>query len=110
MSREYTRFTVNQRLQHIFMFVPFIILVLTGFPIKFPDSKFWEVILAGVGGIESARMIHRVAAAVMILDFAFHVIYKYLHLYCNESFLVWGACSRSTENRYPSGTIDLDDR
>lgn len=75
MSREYVRFTVNQRLQHIFMFVPFIILVLTGFPIKFPDSTFWEVVLAGVGGIESARLIHRIAAAVMILDFAFHVVY-----------------------------------
>lgn len=80
MSKEYTRFSVNQRLQHIFMFVPFIILVLTGFPIKFPDSNFWSWVMNAVGGIENARIVHRVAAAVMIADFAFHVMYIFYNL------------------------------
>ncbi len=75
MSNEYLRFTVNQRLQHVFMFVPFIFLVLTGFPIKFPDNAFWTLVLNLVGGIDTARLIHRIAAAVMIADFTFHVIY-----------------------------------
>ena len=80
MSREYTRFSLSQRLQHIFMFVPFIILVITGFPIKFPDSVFWSALMDGMGGIENARFVHRVAAAVMILDFAFHIFYLFYNI------------------------------
>ena len=80
MSRDYTRFSVSQRLQHIFMFVPFIILVLTGFPIKFPDSSFWNVTMIIFGGIENARFVHRLAAAVMIMDFGFHVLYIFYNI------------------------------
>ncbi len=87
MSRDYTRFTLNQRLQHIFMFVPFIILVLTGFPIKFPDSDFWGMVMAAIGGIEMARSIHRFAAAVMIIDFGFHIIYVFYNLIKNRPSL-----------------------
>ncbi len=84
MSQDYTRFSLNQRLQHIFMFVPFIILVLTGFPIKFPESEFWSYVMSAAGGIENARVIHRVAAAVMILDFGFHIIYVFYNLIKNR--------------------------
>ncbi len=87
MSQDYTRFSVSQRLQHIFMFVPFIILVLTGFPIKFPDSSFWTVVMSVVGGIEVARSIHRFAAAVMILDFGFHILYIFYNLVKNRPSL-----------------------
>jgi len=80
MSQDYTRFSLNQRLQHIFMFVPFIILVLTGFPIKFPESQFWSVVMSAAGGIDKARVIHRFAAGVMILDFSFHILYVFYNL------------------------------
>ena len=42
MSQDYTRFTLSQRLQHIFMFVPFIILVLTGFPHQISRERILE--------------------------------------------------------------------
>ncbi len=87
MSREYTRFSINQRLQHIFMFVPFIILVITGFPIKFPDSAFWSMVMSAVGGIEMARSIHRFAAAIMIIDFAYHIIYVFHNIFKNRPSL-----------------------
>ena len=87
MSQDYTRFTLSQRLQHIFMFVPFIILVLTGFPIKFPESEFWSFIMSAAGGIENARLIHRFAAAIMILDFAYHIVYVAYNLIKNRPSL-----------------------
>ncbi len=87
MSQDYTRFTLSQRLQHIFMFVPFIILVLTGFPIKFPESEFWSVVMSAAGGIQNARIIHRFAAAVMILDFGFHILYVAYNLIKNRPSL-----------------------
>jgi cytochrome b subunit of formate dehydrogenase len=84
MSREYTRLSLNQRLQHIFMFVPFIILVFTGFPIKYPEVGFGTFIFSILGGIENARAIHRVAAAVMIIDFVFHVAYVLYNVIVNR--------------------------
>jgi cytochrome b subunit of formate dehydrogenase len=71
--RVFQRFTRGQRLQHIFMLVPFIVLVMTGFPLKFPSSAFWAFTLEQLGGVERLRLVHRAAAAVMIIDFAGHV-------------------------------------
>jgi cytochrome b subunit of formate dehydrogenase len=55
------------------MLVPFIVLVMTGFPLKFPSSAFWAFTLEQLGGVERLRLVHRAAAAVMIIDFAGHV-------------------------------------
>ena len=71
--RLFKRFSRSQRLQHIFMFVPFIVLVLTGFPLKFPTSAFWAMTMEQVGGVDRLRIIHRVAAVIMIGDFIGHV-------------------------------------
>lgn len=79
-ERLFTRFTLSQRLQHVFMFVPFIALVLTGFPIKFPESTFWEHSIQLFGGVDNIRLLHRIAAAVMIADFVVHVIYVLANL------------------------------
>jgi len=79
-QRVFRRFTVAQRLQHVFMFVPFILLVLTGFPIKFPESEFWNYSVRLFGGVDAIRLVHRIAAAVMIADFCFHVLYVLANL------------------------------
>jgi len=85
MSRTFLRLTLAQRLQHLFMFVPFIILVVTGFPIKFYDSSFWTVLLNLIGGIENARFIHRIAATIMLIDFIFHVFYIFYNIIINKT-------------------------
>jgi formate dehydrogenase subunit gamma len=84
-EREFVRFTYSHRLMHLFMFVPFIILVLTGFPIKFPDSGFWDIFVSLFGGIENMRLYHRLAAAVMIVDFVVHVIYIFYKIIRNKT-------------------------
>jgi cytochrome b subunit of formate dehydrogenase len=83
--REILRFSTSQRLQHIFMFVPFVVLVLTGFPIKFPDNYFWAHSVAFFGGIQVVRTVHRLAAVVMIADFAFHVCYVLFNIVRNRT-------------------------
>lgn len=87
MSKKYMRLTLSQRLQHIFMFVPFIILVLTGFPIKFSTNEFWIKVLEILGGIENIRAIHRIAAVIMIADFIFHVFYVLFNIIRNRTTL-----------------------
>ena len=67
-----TRMTANQRWQHLILFSSFIILVITGFALKFPDSWFAE--LLGMG--EHLRsIVHRVAGVVLISAGIYHVFY-----------------------------------
>ena len=67
-----TRMSRNQRIQHILLFSSFIVLVLTGFALKFPDS--WFSNLLGLG--ERMRAItHRVAAVILIGSGLYHFFY-----------------------------------
>ena len=70
-----TRMSRNQRLQHVLLFSSFIVLVLTGFALKFPDS--WFASLLGLG--EKVRSIaHRVAAVILIGVGTYHLFYLVL--------------------------------
>jgi cytochrome b subunit of formate dehydrogenase len=58
------RFDTRQRVEHAAVILLFAVLALTGFPQKFPDSR-WAPLLAGaVGGIGSARFLHRAAGVL----------------------------------------------
>jgi len=66
------RMTTNQRWQHLILLTSFIILVITGFALKFPNSWLAEVL--GMG--EKLRSItHRVAGVVLIAAGIYHVFY-----------------------------------
>ena len=66
------RMTTNQRWQHLILLSSFIILVITGFALKFPDSWFAEIL--GMG--EHVRsIIHRIAGVVLIGAGFYHVFY-----------------------------------
>ncbi len=66
------RMTSNQRWQHLILLTSFIVLVITGFALKFPDS--WFAAVLGMG--EQLRsIIHRVAGVVLIGAGIYHVFY-----------------------------------
>jgi len=66
------RMTANQRWQHLVLLVSFIVLVLTGFALKFPDS--WISTALGMG--EQLRsIVHRIAGVVLISAGIYHVFY-----------------------------------
>jgi cytochrome b subunit of formate dehydrogenase len=66
------RMTTNQRWQHLTLLSSFIILVITGFALKFPDS--WVAEVLGMG--ESLRStVHRIAGVVLIGAGIYHVFY-----------------------------------
>lgn len=66
------RMTLNQRWQHVALFTSFIILVITGFALKFPESWFAHVL----GMSEHLRsLIHRIAGVALISAGIFHVFY-----------------------------------
>lgn len=69
------RFDFHQIIQHAGLMVSFIILVLTGLPLKFSEaaiSKWW---IALWGGVEVTRSAHYVGAWVMIAACVYHIIY-----------------------------------
>jgi cytochrome b subunit of formate dehydrogenase len=67
-----TRMTVNQRWQHLILLSSFIVLVITGFALKFPDTWFAHTL--GMG--ENLRgTIHRIAGCALIGAGIYHVFY-----------------------------------
>lgn len=67
-----TRMTVNQRWQHLILLTSFIVLVITGFALRFPDSWIAQMI----GLTEHLRsIVHRIAGVVLIAAGIYHVFY-----------------------------------
>jgi cytochrome b subunit of formate dehydrogenase len=68
------RMTANQRWQHLILLSSFIVLVITGFALRFPNS--WIAALLGNGNGEKLRsVIHRVAGVILIGAGFYHVFY-----------------------------------
>jgi formate dehydrogenase gamma subunit len=70
--RSIVRLTANQRAQHWLLLISFIVLVLSGFALQYPDS--WLAWLLGANEW-LRRIIHRVAAVVMLIVGTYHVLY-----------------------------------
>jgi cytochrome b subunit of formate dehydrogenase len=70
----YVRFTWSQRVQHIALMASFTLLALTGLPQRYPASGIGEALIAALGGIESVRIVHRVAAVVMMATGIVHLL------------------------------------
>jgi cytochrome b subunit of formate dehydrogenase len=68
------RFNGGMRLQHAFLVIVFVVLCLTGFPMKFPEAPWAPVIYDLFGGINGAPIVHRIAGVALLLGFALHII------------------------------------
>jgi cytochrome b subunit of formate dehydrogenase len=67
-----TRMSVNQRWQHLILLTSFVILVITGFALKFPNT--WFAHTFGMG--ENLRsFIHRAAGVILIAAGIYHLFY-----------------------------------
>ncbi len=75
-ARRYPRFGRLDRIQHLLMLVSFLVLAATGLPQKFVYLNIHAVdaSIDLMGGIETVRIIHRVAATVLMLVTAFHLL------------------------------------
>ena len=72
----YVRMTLNERIQHAAMFSSFILLALTGFMLRYPDS-WWVLAIREWGGsfFQVRGLVHRIAAVVMIGISLYHLFY-----------------------------------
>jgi formate dehydrogenase subunit gamma len=74
-QRYYQRFNLFERWQHIILFSTVTVLVLTGFPLRYYDVPFWRWVYSLFGGLEVARVLHRIFGIIFIVDFTVHVVY-----------------------------------
>ena len=73
-SRSYERFPLARRIEHLVMLLSFTTLGLTGLPQKFSSAPVSIAFVSLLGGIENLRTIHHVAAIVMMLGTAWHIL------------------------------------
>ena len=69
--RPIERMSLNQRIQHYFLLSSFVVLVVTGFALEYPDT--WLGWLTG--GESVRRLVHRAAAVIMIVGGIYHLLY-----------------------------------
>ena len=67
-----TRMNRSQRIQHFVLVVSFVLLALSGFALKYPDS--WLAIMLGANET-LRRWLHRIAGVVMLAGGGYHLIY-----------------------------------
>jgi cytochrome b subunit of formate dehydrogenase len=77
-TTQHVRMTLNERIQHAAMFSSFILLVVTGFMLKFPDA-WWVIPIRQLSGrfFEVRSITHRVAGVAMIAISLYHLFYVF---------------------------------
>ncbi|MGC8861307.1 MAG: cytochrome b/b6 domain-containing protein, partial [Armatimonadota bacterium] len=86
----YQRFGPSLRAQHICLMASFIVLVLTGMPLKFAQVGWSHYLHILFGGFAGARIAHRIAAVVMTATWLWHGVHLlYLWKKAGWSFASW---------------------
>lgn len=69
----FTRFTPFDRFLHFLVVTSFLLLVITGMPLKFYYTQWAKTLFDILGGAQAARSLHRFGAIITFLYFALHL-------------------------------------
>jgi cytochrome b subunit of formate dehydrogenase len=69
----FTRFAPFERFLHFLVVTSFLLLVITGMPLKFYYTNWARTLFGFLGGAETSRALHRFGAVVTFLYFGLHV-------------------------------------
>jgi len=70
-----TRMNYNELWQHTFLMVTFVVLIISGFSLRFSEAWWVKFLFGWEGGFPVRGIIHRVSAVLFILTSAWHVIF-----------------------------------
>ena len=73
-DESFTRFVPFERMLHIMVVTSFLLLVITGMPLKFYHTGWARFIFDLIGGPETARTLHRFGAIITFAYFALHLV------------------------------------
>jgi cytochrome b subunit of formate dehydrogenase len=75
MTERYLRLTLNERVQHLNLFINFTILVITGFALKYPEA-FWASPITDVPlGMTFRGFLHRLSGVAVLTLGMYHLLY-----------------------------------
>ncbi len=80
-QKTYLRFDLSQRVEHVLLFLSFTVLAITGLAQKFPLNPVSVFIVDLLGGVETARIIHRFAAVLFGVESLYHFVVAGYKLY-----------------------------
>jgi cytochrome b subunit of formate dehydrogenase len=67
--------TLNERIQHLNLFINFTVLVITGFTLKYPDA-FWASLISDVEmGMTYRALLHRLSGVAVLTLGGYHILY-----------------------------------
>lgn len=72
---QFQRMNFNEVWQHAFLMISFIVLVITGFALRYSDAFWVQWLFGWEGGFPLRGIIHRVAATVLMLSVIWHLMY-----------------------------------
>jgi cytochrome b subunit of formate dehydrogenase len=71
------RMSLNEVWQHTFLMITFIVLVVSGFALRFSESWITQLFFGWEGGFEWRGFVHRFSAVLFILTVVWHAIYLF---------------------------------
>jgi len=72
--RQYLRFSLSDRVQHLIMLLSFTTLAITGLAQKYPRHGLSVSIVKVWGGVENVRATHHIAAIILMLVTIYHLV------------------------------------
>ena len=73
-SGDLPRYSVHIVIQHFLISTTFLVLAATGLPLHFSDVFWASYVIELFGGADTARFVHRIAAYIMMLTAAYHIV------------------------------------
>lgn len=74
-KKQLRRMTTSEVWQHTFLMATFIILVITGFSLRFSESWWVQFLFGREGGFPVRGVIHRVAAVLFVMTVIWHIVF-----------------------------------
>jgi formate dehydrogenase subunit gamma len=74
-GKKILRFSLSWRVQHFLLMVSVILLIITGFALRYHDTWFGRFLIFIEGGFEARGTIHRISAVLLFITGIYHLIY-----------------------------------
>jgi cytochrome b subunit of formate dehydrogenase len=85
--KAFTRFSTLERTEHVAVMALFVLLALTGFPQKFYDHRWAQLLTGMLGGVDTARWFHRAAGVTFGALLVAHILRLVLSVLRGKSVL-----------------------
>lgn len=86
-EESFQRFNLHFRIQHVILFTSVILLILTGLPLKFPESPLGGLVWL-LGGLDTSRILHRIGGSGLVVVGIYHMAYTLFHPDGRRDFLL----------------------